>query len=72
MDTTRFQTRLQPALILPNMFSHCLTCNAVLMINEEWHTGRCVECAQWADVLRLVDIVIDMPIKRRRAMNRDS
>lgn len=36
-------------LNLPNMFSHCQKCGAVLLINEEWHTGRCIECKQWAE-----------------------
>jgi hypothetical protein len=49
--------------ILPNMHSHCAKCNARLLINEEWHSGQCIECTQWADVLRMVDAVIDEPIK---------
>jgi hypothetical protein len=47
---------------LPNMHSHCAKCNARLLINEEWHSGRCTDCTQWADVLTRVDAIIKMPI----------
>lgn len=62
---------------LPNMFSHCRKCGAVLKINEEWHSGRCVECQQWEALYPLIDAIIAMPLppKRKsvvRVMNRDS
>jgi predicted ATP-dependent serine protease len=47
---------------LPNMFSHCQKCGAILKINEEWHSGRCTDCTQWADVLTRVDTIIKTPI----------
>jgi hypothetical protein len=47
---------------LPNMFSHCRKCNTPLVINEEWHSGECIDCQQWADVLTRVDTIIKTPI----------
>lgn len=65
---------LSPLPTLPNMFAHCLKCGAVLLINEEWHTGRCMECKQWAETLELVDAIIDetVPTGPIRYPNRDA
>lgn len=61
-----------PAPTLPNMFAFCRKCGDALKINEEWHSGRCIECQQWEALYPLVDAVIALPLPIKRQMNRDA
>ena len=62
---------------LPRMYTHCRLCECRLLINDEWHSGYCLDCNQrkqlyWECILDDLNAAADAPTLPMRPMHRDA